>query len=53
MANKVVVLSRRPAKVKKIFNINLTNSDTPIKNRTCQEFNKYYKLIWESIDHYE
>lgn len=50
MANKVIVLSERPATIKKIFNINLTNATTPINNRTCKEFNSYYNDIWKEFD---
>ena len=53
MANRVIVLSNRPAKIKKIFDINLTNSSTPIENRKCIEFSKYYDLIWRELDCYE
>ena len=52
MANRVIVLSNRPAKIKKIYNIKLTGATSPINNRSCKEFNNYYKKIWESIDHY-
>ena len=51
MANTVIVLSKRPAIIKKVFDINLTNSSTPINNRTCPEFNDYYKEIWQVFDH--
>ena len=51
LADTIIVLSQRPAKIKKIYNIKLTNSTTPINNRTCKEFNTYYKDIWKSIDH--
>lgn len=51
MADTVIILSKRPAKIKKIYNIELTNASSPINNRTCKEFNYYYKKIWESIDH--
>ena len=51
LADTVIVLSKRPATIKKIYNIELTNKTTPINNRTCKEFNYYYKKIWESIDH--
>ena len=51
IADTVIVLSKRPATIKKIYNINLTDKTTPINNRTCKEFNTYYKEIWESIDH--
>ena len=50
-ADKVIVLSKRPSIIKSIFDIKLTGSSTPINNRSCKEFNKYYKEIWESIDH--
>ena len=53
MADTVVVLTKRPAKVKKVIDIKLTDAKSPITNRACPEFNDYYKMIWESIDHYE
>ena len=51
MADKVVVLSKRPSVVKKIFDINLTGKSTPINNRHCPEFNDYYQSIWQELDH--
>lgn len=50
MADKVIVLSRRPSKIKKIYDINLTNKSTPINNRKTKEFSYYYDLIWKDID---
>jgi len=52
MSNKVIVLSERPATIKKIFDINLTNSNTPINNIKCKEYNEYYDLIWKELDFY-
>lgn len=52
MADQVIVLTNRPAKIKKIFDIKLTNAKNPITNRSCKEFNTYYQTIWESIDHH-
>ncbi|MCI6265495.1 MAG: ABC transporter ATP-binding protein [Erysipelotrichaceae bacterium] len=51
IADTVIVLSSRPAKIKKIFNIQLTDAKTPTHNRTCKEFNDYYKKIWQVFDH--
>ena len=51
MSNTVIVLSKRPSIIKKVFNINLSNSSTPIHNRTCKEFNEYYKQIWQEFEH--
>ena len=53
VANRIVVLSGRPCKVKKIFDVNLTNASTPIENRKCKEFAKYYDEIWKELDHHE
>ena len=53
MANRVIVLSNRPTHIKKIIDINLTNSSTPIENRKCKEFAKYYDEIWKELDHNE
>ena len=50
-ADKVIVLSKRPSIIKKIFDINLTNKSTPINNRKCLEFNDYYEKIWEEFEH--
>ena len=52
MADKVIVLSNRPAKVKTIIDINLTNKSTPINNRKSKEFSYYYELIWKEIDYH-
>ena len=50
LADRVVVLSERPAVVKKIFTIEITGKSTPINNRKCPEFPIYYDMIWKEID---
>ncbi|MGM9834832.1 MAG: ABC transporter ATP-binding protein [Bacilli bacterium] len=50
MADRVVVLSKRPCIVKKIIPINLSNRSTPINNRKAIEFNMYYDLLWSELD---
>lgn len=50
MADRVIVLSSRPASVKKIYNIEMTNKNSPMNNRKCPEFSKYYDMIWKDID---
>ena len=52
MSEKVIVLSKRPAIIKKVFDINLTNIDTPINNRKTPEFSTLYDLIWKEIDYH-
>ena len=50
LADKVVVLSKRPTKVKKVFDIVLDKS-SPIVRRNELGFHNYYKMIWEVFDH--
>lgn len=50
MADKVIVLSKRPSVIKSIYDIKLTDKSTPINNRKAKEFSYYYDLIWKDID---
>lgn len=50
MSDRVIVLSKRPAIVKDIFKIEMTNTSTPIENRKCKEFSTYYDKIWKEIE---
>ena len=50
VADRVVVLSNRPSKVKKIFDIYYEERSTPVNNRKCKEFSFYYDMIWKEID---
>lgn len=50
MSDRVIVLTKRPAKVKKIYDIKLKHKSTPINNRKCEEFSTYYDMIWRDLD---
>ena len=50
MAGRVIVLTDRPAKIKKIFEIEMEGKSNPINNRKCKEFAMYYDMIWKEID---
>ena len=50
MSDRVIVLTNRPAKVKKIYNIEMENKSLPTKNRNQKEFRFYYNDIWKEID---
>ena len=52
MADRIIVLTNRPAKVKSIYTIEMDNKGSPINNRRNPEFTKYYDLIWKDIDHH-
>lgn len=53
MADRVVVLTNRPSKVKKIYQIEMEEKSNPINNRKCKEFSKYYDMIWKEIDYHD
>lgn len=51
MANRVVVISKRPAQVKNIHEINLTSKDESLlEKRKAPEFMDYYNEIWKELD---
>ena len=52
MADRVIVFTNRPSKIKSIYEIKLTNKSTPIQNRKAKEFASYYDKIWKDIDYH-
>ena len=50
MSDRIIVLSKRPCYVKKIYDIYLTNKQNPIENRKAKEFADYYNKIWKDLD---
>lgn len=52
MGDKVIVLSKRPAKVKKIYNIEIKCKDevTPFTKRTSKEFRNYFDDVWRELN---
>lgn len=52
MSDRVVVLSGRPAKVRQIYEIELSvsGSRTPMTSRDAHEFRDYCKSIWRDLD---
>lgn len=50
MSDKVIVLSKRPGKIKNIYEIKLENKSLPSENRKDKYFNYYHDLIWKDID---
>ena len=54
MADKVLVLSRRPATVVAEVPIELEISErTPMKSRNAPGFKEYFNLIWKELNEYE
>lgn len=53
MADRIVILSKRPATIKHIIPIKLTcpnNIRTPMKCREAPEFRHYFNTIWKELD---
>lgn len=52
MSDKIAVLSKRPATVKNIYDINLkiTEKRTPIVSRSAENFKDYFNILWKEID---
>ncbi len=48
MADRVVVLSRRPARIKRIVQIDLPG--TPRQRRSDPKFREYFDLLWKELD---
>ena len=55
MSDKIIVLSRRPATIKSIHNIDLVTEGekTPLKTRKVPEFQQYFEILWKELDSYE
>jgi NitT/TauT family transport system ATP-binding protein len=54
MADRVIVLSSRPATVIQIIDINLTvENRTPFTARSAPEFKEYFNLIWKELTNHE
>lgn len=50
MADKVIVLTKRPSVIKSIHNIEYKNKLDPINNRINDEYNIYCNKIWRKLD---
>ncbi len=50
MADRIVVLTKRPSVVKNIYKVEMTDKKNPIHNRKCKEFSDYYEKIWRDLD---
>lgn len=51
LSDRVVVLSSRPARLKKIYPIQLSIEEySPMKAREAPEFREYFNAIWKELD---
>lgn len=53
MADRVIILTRRPATVARIVTIDLDLTDrTPLASRNAPQFKFYFNLIWKELNQY-
>lgn len=51
MANRVIILSKRPGTIKNIYQITLSCDErTPLNSREAPEFRHYFQDIWKELD---
>jgi NitT/TauT family transport system ATP-binding protein len=51
VADRVIVLSKRPSELKNIYDIKLTvENRTPLRSREAPEFRYYFNKIWKELD---
>lgn len=46
----MIVLSKRPAKIKNIINIDIKNNNSIYERRKDNNFHKYFDIIWKDLD---
>lgn len=52
IADRIIVLTKRPAQIKSIHSIKLSTSheQSPLKNRKAVEFKDYFDVIWRELN---
>ena len=50
MGDRIIVLSKRPAFIKKIVDIDFEDNLTPIEKRNKKKFQYYFEIIWKELD---
>ena len=52
LADRIIVLSGRPAVVKNEVSVHLTLADdSPLAARNAPEFQQYFNMLWEDLTH--
>jgi len=49
LSNKIIILSKRPASIKKIMDIDLDMLNTPFKRRESTKAKEYFDIIWSEL----
>ncbi len=51
LSDRIIILSKRPAKIKGILDLENFNNELPSKRRKSPLFNNLYNLLWGEFDH--
>lgn len=51
MSDRILVFSRRPARIKAEHIISLSAPNSPLSRRNAPEFKEYFNTIWKELDH--
>ena len=53
MADRIIILTKRPAKIKQeiVPNLTIEGERTPLVSRNAPEFRSYFNQIWEELSH--
>ena len=49
MSNRIIVLTKRPGKVKKIIDLDFDQSLAPFERRKLPQFSKYFDMVWREL----
>ena len=52
LSQRIILLTKRPATIKEIYERNLVENKTPTENRKDKNFMKYYDAIWKELDNH-
>lgn len=50
MADRIIVLSKRPGTISQNIKLNFKEDTTPLKRRSSPEFQEYFNKIWKEFD---
>ncbi len=51
MSDRIIILTKRPAKIKAVLKLDNIDEDIPSKRRKLPLFNELYNLLWKEFDH--
>ncbi len=52
LSDEIIVLTKRPAKIKTIHKIDFDKDSLPTDRRRTNKFNEYYDIIWKEIENH-